>query len=133
MINLSRGTTNPLIFLFANDGNEKRPFFIGLFLLSMEQILPNLKASHFLLLSTTKERTKVSDKMSAFWVKTSDIRCKTSDMSGKIGFFIFTVTKPRVQKMHFSLLFFEHLYFASYNSLTSEFFNAQRKHKIMFF
>ena len=38
------------------------------------------------------------------------------------------VTKPRIQKIHFSLLFFEHQYLAYYNNLTSEIFSAQRKH-----
>ena len=38
------------------------------------------------------------------------------------------MTKPEIQKMHFSLLFFEHKYLAYYNSLTSEVFNTQRKH-----
>ena len=38
------------------------------------------------------------------------------------------MTKPRIQKMHFSLLFFEHQYLAYYNSLISEIFNTQRKH-----
>ena len=38
------------------------------------------------------------------------------------------VTKPRIQKMHLSLLFFEHLYLAYYKSLASEIFNSQRKH-----
>ena len=38
------------------------------------------------------------------------------------------MTKPKIQKMHFSLLFVEHQYLAYYNSLTSEVFNTQRKH-----
>ena len=38
------------------------------------------------------------------------------------------LTHPRIQKKHFSLLFFEHQYLAFYNSLTSEMFNTQRKH-----
>ena len=38
------------------------------------------------------------------------------------------VTKPRIQKMHFSLLFFEHHCLAYYKSLASEIFNTQRKH-----
>ena len=38
------------------------------------------------------------------------------------------MTKPRIQKMHFSLLLFEHQYLAYYNSLASDMFNAQRKH-----
>ena len=38
------------------------------------------------------------------------------------------MTKPKIQKNHFSLLFFEHQYLAYYDSLTSEIFNTQRKH-----
>ena len=37
------------------------------------------------------------------------------------------MTKPIIQKIHFSLLFFEHQYLAYYDSLTSEIFNTQRK------
>ena len=38
------------------------------------------------------------------------------------------MTKVIIQKCHFLLLFFEHQYFAYYNSLMSEIFNTQRKH-----
>ena len=38
------------------------------------------------------------------------------------------MTKPRIKKMHFSLLFFEHQYLAYYDSLTSEIFKTHRKH-----
>ena len=48
----------------------------------------NIFRTSSLTLLSTKERCRTN--CSTFWVKTSDIRCKTSDMSGKIGFFIFT-------------------------------------------
>ena len=38
------------------------------------------------------------------------------------------VTKPRIQKIYFSLFSFEHQYLAYYNNLTPEIFSAQRKH-----
>ena len=37
------------------------------------------------------------------------------------------MTKPRIQKLHFFLLFFEQQYIAYYNSLRSEIFNTQKK------
>ena len=36
--------------------------------------------------------------------------------------------KPRIQKTHFSLLFFEHRYLPYYNILTSEIFNTYKQH-----
>ena len=38
------------------------------------------------------------------------------------------MTKPRIQKMYFSLLFFENQYHAYYDRLTTEIFDTYRKH-----
>ena len=38
------------------------------------------------------------------------------------------VTKPRKQKMHFPLLFFEHQYLAYYDRLTVDIFSTYSQH-----
>ena len=38
------------------------------------------------------------------------------------------VTKLRIQKMHFPLLFFEHQYLASYDRLTADIFDTYSQH-----
>ena len=38
------------------------------------------------------------------------------------------MTKPRIEKMHFQLLFFEHQYLAYYDRMTSEVFDTYSQH-----
>ena len=38
------------------------------------------------------------------------------------------MTKQKIQKLYFSLLFFEHQYLAYYKGLTSKMFKTERKH-----
>ena len=38
------------------------------------------------------------------------------------------MTNPRIQKMHFPLLFFEHQYLAYYDRLTAEIFDTYSQH-----
>ena len=41
------------------------------------------------------------------------------------------MTRPRIQKMHFQLLFFEHQYLAYYNRLTAEMFDTYSQHSYL--
>ena len=38
------------------------------------------------------------------------------------------MTKPKIQKLHFPLLFFEHQYLAYYDRLTAEIFDTYSQH-----